>query len=94
MIGHQFKFIADNGEKYLISNRYPVIQDASDNINNYYDPMRQIKSKPKNLRASNFLHAVQNTLYEEDIEYQDLRKEQSMKYVQLENIQDMLDLEE
>ena len=40
MIGHQFKFILEDGQKYPTSSRYPTIKDNSGNLNNVYDPQR------------------------------------------------------
>lgn len=40
MVGHQFKFIANDGQSYLVSNRYGVIRDSSGNANNFYDPRK------------------------------------------------------
>ena len=41
MIGHQFKFVANSGKSYMVSNRYANIKDSQGNINNFYDPRKQ-----------------------------------------------------
>eukprot|EP00347_Sterkiella_histriomuscorum_P004556 403360013 len=95
MIGHQFKFIINSGQNYINSSLYPIIEDSTGNVNNYYSPMRQMKQKPRKVQ-SNFIPHASSSYYQHDEEAQyesDSRKIQTMKYVQLENIQDMLDLE-
>lgn len=37
MIGHQFKFVVHDNETFIISNRYPTVEDGSGNFNNVYD---------------------------------------------------------
>eukprot|EP00347_Sterkiella_histriomuscorum_P016864 403351556 len=93
MIGHQFKFIINSGQNYINSSIYPTLEDSTGNVNNYYSPMRQKKQKPRKVQSNFIPHA---TYYQQDEEAQyqnDPRKIQTMKYVQLENIQDMLDLD-
>lgn len=56
MIGHQFKFIANDSKLYLISNRYASIKDSSGNVNNIYDPRKQ-KSEKRFVKKKYIPHA-------------------------------------
>ena len=39
-IGQSFKFIVDDGKRYVISNRYQKIYDGFNNENNQYNPSK------------------------------------------------------
>jgi hypothetical protein len=45
-IGDQFKFILDDGKRYVISARYPSFKDPQGNFNNIFDPSK-IRSNNK-----------------------------------------------
>ena len=58
MSGHQFKFVVNNGESYIISNRYPIVKDPSGNQNNVYDPKRLKWTKKSIKLKQDFPHAI------------------------------------
>lgn len=55
-MGQQFKFVIDNGKRYLISKRYSVQRDSSGNENNIFDPKKMNWVNPKKQKAL-ILHA-------------------------------------
>jgi len=48
--GDQFKFILDNGIKYLTSLRYPTFKDKYGNLNNVYDTSKINRNKTEKVR--------------------------------------------
>lgn len=50
-IGQKFKFIINNGERYLSSSYYPEVNDGSGNTNNIYNPSQLNWINSKKLKA-------------------------------------------
>lgn len=85
MIGHQFKFIINDGQSYIASSRYGTIRDSSGNVNNYYDH-RKIRPEKRFAKKNYIPHAARA-----DLEFNNEIVEEapnSFKYLQFDNAMD------